>query len=48
MKNISKTYPGGVPKYIETSRKLISDSTKNVNPFDGFKTEVYIIVVDLT
>lgn len=40
VKLVSKTYPGGVPKYIETSKKLISDSTKNVNPFDGFKTEV--------
>lgn len=37
---VSKTYPGGVPKYIESASKLIEASTKNVNPFDGFKTEV--------
>ena len=37
---ISKTYPGGVPKYIESASKLIDASVKNANPFDGYRIEV--------
>ena len=40
VRSIGTTYPGGVPKYIDTASKLIDASTKNINPFDGFKAEV--------
>ena len=44
---VAKKYPGGVPKYIESASKLIEASTKNVNPFDGFKTEVpFFLITD--
>ena len=40
MRTISKTYPGGVKKYVEKAKELILESTKNVNAFDGIKVEV--------
>ena len=48
VRSIGVTYPGGVPSYIESAKKLIDASVKNVNAFDGFRAKVSTFVNHIT
>ena len=39
-RDVGRSYPGGVPKYVDSASHLIDDSTKNKNPFDGYTAEI--------
>ena len=40
VRGLERGYPGGVTAYVANAKKLLAESAKGVNPFEGMKPEV--------
>lgn len=40
IRSFDELYPGGLQKYVDKCRDLLSKSSKGVNPFDGWTPSV--------
>lgn len=40
LKNVNKSYPGGIEQYILNARKLLKDSSEGINPFQSYTPEI--------